>query len=52
MIFLAEYTTATGDDSVLPGLRRLALEAAGGQSAVGSWATRSLCPMVAFRATA
>lgn len=37
MILLAEYTTATGDDSVLPGLRRLALEAANGQSAVGSW---------------
>lgn len=37
MIFLAEYATATGDASVLPGLRRLALEAAGGQSAVGSW---------------
>ncbi len=37
MIFLAEYTTATGDDSVLLGLRRLALEAANGQSAVGSW---------------
>lgn len=37
MIFLAEYCLATGDDSVLPGLRRLALEAAKGQSAVGSW---------------
>jgi hypothetical protein len=37
MIFLAEYAMATGDDSVLPGLRRLALEAASGQSAVGSW---------------
>ncbi|MBL9127669.1 MAG: hypothetical protein JNL97_08480, partial [Verrucomicrobiales bacterium] len=37
MIFLAEYVTATGDASVLPGLRRLAMEAAGGQSAVGSW---------------
>ncbi len=37
MIFLAEYVTATGDTSVLPGLRRLAKEAAGGQSAVGSW---------------
>ena len=37
MIFLAEYTTATSDQSVLPGLRRLALEAAKGQSAVGSW---------------
>ncbi len=37
MIFLAEYITVTGDTSVLPGLRRLALEAARGQSAVGSW---------------
>lgn len=37
MIFLAEYATVRGDDSVLPGLRRLALDAASGQSAVGSW---------------
>ncbi len=37
MIFLAEYITATGDVSVLPGLRRLAVESAEGQSAVGSW---------------
>ncbi|AMV33388.1 hypothetical protein VN12_14780 [Pirellula sp. SH-Sr6A] len=37
MIFLAEYTQATGDNSFLPGLRRLAREAASGQSAVGSW---------------
>ncbi len=37
MIFLAEYSMATGDASVLPGLRRLAMEAASGQSAVGSW---------------
>ncbi len=37
MILLAEYVLATGDSSVLPGLRRLALEAAHGQSAVGSW---------------
>jgi len=37
MIFLAEYVIATDDESVLPGLRRLALEAARGQSAVGSW---------------
>jgi hypothetical protein len=37
MIFLAEYVIATDDISVLPGLRRLALEAAKGQSAVGSW---------------
>ncbi len=37
MIFLAEYISATGDASVLPGLRRLAMESAEGQSAVGSW---------------
>ena len=34
---IAEYKMATGDDSVMPGLKRLALEAATGQSAVGSW---------------
>jgi hypothetical protein len=37
MMLVAEYITATGDQSVLPGLQRLALEAAKGQSAVGSW---------------
>lgn len=36
-VFLAEYVLATGDTSVLPGLERLAKEAAEGQSAVGSW---------------
>ena len=36
-MLLAEYVMATGDQSVMPGLRRLALEAAKGQSAVGSW---------------
>lgn len=36
-MMLAEYVMATGDQSVMPGLRRLALEAANGQSAVGSW---------------
>jgi len=36
-MLLAEYVIATGDQSVMPGLRRLALEAANGQSAVGSW---------------
>jgi len=35
--FLAEYVMATGDKSVLPGLRRIAMEAAKGQSIVGSW---------------
>jgi Family of unknown function (DUF6288) len=37
MIFLAEYIKATEDTSMLPGLRRLAMQAARGQSAVGSW---------------
>lgn len=37
MVFLSEYVLATGDESVLPGLKRLALAAANGQSAVGSW---------------
>ncbi|MEY4566825.1 MAG: hypothetical protein RLY14_1795 [Planctomycetota bacterium] len=37
MIFLAEYAKETGDQSVMPGLRRLALQVAEGQSAVGSW---------------
>ena len=37
MLLLSEYVMATGDETVLPGLRRLALEAARGQSAVGSW---------------
>ena len=40
MMFLAEYKIATGDDSVMPGLTRLALEAAHGQSVVGSWGHR------------
>ncbi len=37
IMLLSEYVMATGDDSVMPGLRRLALEAANGQSMVGSW---------------
>lgn len=37
MMLLAEYIAATGDQSVKPGLTRLAVEAAEGQSAVGSW---------------
>jgi len=37
MMFLAEYKISTGDDSVMPGLTRLALEATNGQSGVGSW---------------
>lgn len=37
MMLLSEYVIATGDQSVMPGLLRLAMEAAKGQSAVGSW---------------
>ncbi|MBN1852096.1 MAG: HEAT repeat domain-containing protein [Pirellulales bacterium] len=37
VILLAEYKIETHDDTVMPGLRRLALEAANGQSIVGSW---------------
>ena len=37
MMLLGEYVISTGDQSVMPGLKRLALEAARGQSAVGSW---------------
>ncbi len=40
IMLLSEYVSATGDRSVMPGLRRLALEAAGGQSIVGSWGHR------------
>ena len=35
--FLAEYKIATGDESIMPGLTRIAMEAAKGQSMVGSW---------------
>jgi hypothetical protein len=37
LLFLSEYVLATGDQSVMPGLKRLALAVAKGQSAVGSW---------------
>ena len=37
MMLLAEYVAVTNDQSIMPGLRRLALEAAKGQSIVGSW---------------
>jgi hypothetical protein len=37
IMFLAEYVMATRDDSVMPGLKRLALESAHGQSIVGTW---------------
>lgn len=37
IMFLAEYTMVTEDRSIMPGMQRLALEVAHGQSAVGSW---------------
>ena len=40
IMLLSEYKMATGDESAMPGLRRLALEAANGQSIVGSWGHR------------
>jgi hypothetical protein len=35
--FLSEYKITTGDQSIMPGLTRIAMEAAKGQSSVGSW---------------
>ncbi len=40
MALAAEYVMATGDQSVMPGLTRLALETARGQSGVGTWGHR------------
>ena len=40
MIFLSEYIMMTGDQSQMPGLKRLALETARGQSLVGTWGHR------------
>jgi hypothetical protein len=37
IMLLAEYHLVTGEEWVMPGLERLALEAARGQSVVGSW---------------
>lgn len=37
MLLVSEYTIATGDESFMAGLRRIAMESAKGQSAVGSW---------------
>ena len=44
IMLLSEYVLETGDESVMPGLRRLALEAARGQSVVGSWGHRFANP--------
>ena len=42
--FLGEYVAVTNDLSVLPGLRRLALETARGRSGVGTWGHRFALP--------
>lgn len=42
--FLAEYKMATGDESVVPGMTRIAMEAATGQSNVGSWGHKFATP--------
>ncbi|MFT6862366.1 MAG: hypothetical protein ACJAVK_000924 [Akkermansiaceae bacterium] len=44
IMLLSEYTLATGDTSSLPDLKRLAMEAAEGQSIVGSWGHRFANP--------
>ncbi|MBN8456619.1 MAG: HEAT repeat domain-containing protein [Verrucomicrobia bacterium] len=44
LTFLAEYVMATGDQSVAPGMKRLAMEAARGQSAVGTWGHKFALP--------
>jgi len=42
--YLAEYVMATGDQSVTPGLERLALASARGQSRVGTWGHKFAMP--------
>ena len=44
IMLLAEYQIATGDDSSMAGMKRLAMEAAKGQSNVGSWGHRFAKP--------
>jgi len=44
VMLLSEYVIQTGDHSVMPGMRRLAMEAAVGQSDVGSWGHRFARP--------
>jgi len=44
IMFLSEYKMATGDESYMPGLRRLTLEVANGASPVGSWGHRFAQP--------
>ena len=43
-MFLAEYVLATGDQEVVPGLRRMTMESAEGQSGVGTWGHKFAAP--------
>jgi hypothetical protein len=43
-MFLAEYVLATGDQDVVPGLRRMTMESAHGQSGVGTWGHKFAAP--------
>ena len=43
-LFLAEYVLATGDQEVVPGLRRMTMESAEGQSGVGTWGHKFAAP--------
>lgn len=43
-MFLCEYVMATGDKSVLPSIRRLAVDSARGQSSAGTWGHRFANP--------
>lgn len=43
-LFLAEYYLATKDEAVFEGLKRIALEAARGQSRVGTWGHKFAMP--------
>ncbi|MDA7867714.1 DUF6288 domain-containing protein [Akkermansiaceae bacterium] len=44
IMLISEYTLSTGDKAFLPDLKRLAMEAANGQSIVGSWGHRFANP--------
>ena len=43
-MLISEYSLFTGDKTFLPNLKRLAMEAANGQSMVGSWGHRFANP--------
>ncbi len=51
MMLLSEYVMATGDESVMPGLKRLALDAAKARARSVRGATSSRCPTAGSAAT-